>query len=112
MASVPPPNSRLGRNLLLKQQMQQQQQQQQQQQASGQQNQQQQGMAQPMDDSRIAGGTGPGDIDQKETGKRDGWGNLPPAERQASLQRLTQELPSHYREVIEGYFRQLSKEKK
>jgi hypothetical protein len=88
------------------------QQQQQQQQAGGQQGQQPQGMAQPMEDSQIAGGSGPGDVDQKDIGKRDGWGNLPPAERQAALQRMTQELPSHYREVIEGYFRQLSKEKK
>jgi len=94
----------------IEQQMQQQQQQQQQ--ASGDQSQQQQGMAQPMEDSQIAGGSGPGDVDQKDIGKRAGWGNLPPAERQASLQRMTQELPSHYREVIEGYFRQLSKEKK
>lgn len=94
----------------IEQQMQQQQQQQQQ--AQGQQQQKQQGMAQPMEESQIAGGGGPGDVDQKDIGKRDGWGNLPPAERQASLQRMTQELPSHYREVIEGYFRQLSKEKK
>ena len=93
----------------IEQQMQQQQQQQQQ--ASGQQS-QQQGQGQPMEESQIAGGGGPGDVDQKDIGKRDGWGNLPPAERQASLQRMTQELPSHYREVIEGYFRQLSKDKK
>ena len=85
--------------------------QQQQQQPSQGDQQQQQGMAKPMEDSQIAGGGGPGDVDQKDIGKRDGWGNLPPAERQASLQRLTQELPSHYREVIEGYFRQLSRQK-
>ncbi len=88
------------------------QQQQQQQQQSGQQPQQNQGQSNPMQQSRLAGGPpGAGDVDQKDIGKRDGWGNLPPAERQASLQRMTQELPSHYREVIEGYFRQLAKEK-
>ncbi|MCC6509675.1 MAG: hypothetical protein IT423_11240 [Pirellulaceae bacterium] len=90
-----------------------QQQQQQQQQANGQNQKQQQGNSQPMQDTQLAGGPpGAGDVDQKNIGKRDGWGNLPPAERQASLQRMTQELPSHYREVIEGYFRQLAKEKK
>ena len=94
----------------IEQQMQQMQQQQQQQ-ANGDQK-KQQGNAKPMEDSQIAGGGGPGDVDQKDIGKRDNWGNLPPAERQASLQRMTQELPSHYREVIEGYFRQLSKDKK
>ena len=96
----------------IEEQIQQQQQQQQQQSQGGQQQQGQQGNDTPMDDSQIAGGGGPGDVDQKDVGKRAGWGNLPPAERQASLQRMTQELPSHYRQVIEGYFRQLSKDKK
>lgn len=87
----------------------QQQQQQQQQQSQGSQSQSQQ---KPMDSSQIAGGGGPGDVENKDAGDRAGWGNLPPAERQQALQRLTEELPSHYREVIEGYFRQLAKEKK
>lgn len=65
-----------------------------------------------MEDSQIAGGQGPGDVDKRDNGQRSGWGNLPPAQRQESLQRLTEELPSHYREVIEGYFRQLAKEKR
>lgn len=86
----------------------QQQQSQQQQQNGGQQS---QGQSQPMQDSQIAGGKGPGDVDQKDTGERSGWGNLPPAQRQEALQRLTEELPSHYREVIEGYFRKLAKER-
>lgn len=65
----------------------------------------------PMDDTKIGGGPrGAGDVDQKELDERNSWGNLPPAQRQESLQRLTEELPSHYREVIEGYFRQLAKE--
>lgn len=74
--------------------------------------QQQPSQLKPMDDSRAAGGSGPGDVDQKDNGKRASWGNLPPAQRQESLQRLTEELPSHYRDVIEGYFRQLAKERK
>jgi len=86
--------------------------QQQQQQQQQQQNAQQQQNGQPMQDSQIAGGSGPGDVDKKENGKRAGWGNLPPAERQEALQQLTEELPSHYRQVIEGYFRQLAKDRK
>ncbi len=81
--------------------------QQQQQQNKGQKDQSQN---KPMEDSQIAGGKGPGDVDQKKVGDRAGWGNLPPAQRQEALQRLTEELPSHYREVIEGYFRQLAKD--
>ncbi len=87
-------------------------QQMQQQQQSGQQNQNQQSQSQqPMDDSQIAGGTGPGDVDQKKLKDNSSWGNLPPAQRQEALQRLTEELPSHYRDVIEGYFRQLAKDR-
>lgn len=89
--------------------------QQMQQQASGGQGQQgqnaQQPAGQPMDDSRIAGTSGPGDVDQKQLDKNSAWGNLPPAERQEALQRLTEDLPTHYRDVIEGYFRQLAKDR-
>ena len=92
------------------------------QQAKQMQQQQQQGQAgeqqqpnsqqQPMEESRIAGGPkGSGDIDPKDLEKRAGWGNLPPAQRQEALQRLTEELPTHYRDVIEGYFRQLAKDR-
>jgi hypothetical protein len=69
------------------------------------------GQLKPMEDSQAAGGSGPGDVDAKDIGERAGWGNLPPAQRQEALQRLTEELPSHYREVIEGYFRQLAKDR-
>jgi hypothetical protein len=92
----------------IEEQMQQMQQQQQQQQSGS----PSPAQIQPMQDSQIAGGQGPGDIDNRDNGDRSGWGNLPPAQRQESLQRLTEELPSHYREVIEGYFRQLAKEKR
>jgi len=92
----------------IEEQMQQMQQQQQQQQSGS----PSPAQIQPMENSQIAGGQGPGDVDNRNNGDRSGWGNLPPAQRQESLQRLTEELPSHYREVIEGYFRQLAKEKR
>ena len=89
-----------------------QEQQQQQQNQSGKQS-QGQPQGSPMEDSQLGGpGGGPGDVDQKNVGDRSGWGNLPPAQRQESLQRLTEELPSHYRSIIEGYFKQLAEEKK
>lgn len=91
----------------IEEQMQQQQEQQQQQSGSP-----SPAQMKPMDSSQIAGGRGAGDVDNRDNGDRAGWGNLPPAQRQESLQRLTEELPSHYREVIEGYFRQLAKESK
>lgn len=65
------------------------------------------GTSKPMDDSRIAGGSGPGDVDPKKLENKGNWGDLPPAQRQESLQNITRDLPSHYREVIEAYFKKL-----
>lgn len=87
---------------------QQQQQQQQQQQAQSQGGGGQGSPGSPMQDSQIGGASGAGDVDRKNIADRDGWGNLPPAERRETLQQLGQELPTHYREAIEAYFRKLA----
>lgn len=97
--------------LIEKAEQQLQEQQQQQQQQAQQNQQQQQSQRQAMDDSQAGPERGPGDVDRKGDGKASNWGNLPPAERQESLQRMTEKLPSHYRSVIEGYFRQLAKDR-
>ncbi len=86
----------------------QQQQQQQQQQQAGGQGGGQGGQGSPMQDSRIAGASGNGDVDRKNIEERDAWGNLPPAERQQALQQISRDLPTHYREAIEAYFRKLA----
>jgi hypothetical protein len=64
----------------------------------------------PMQDSNPAGGSGPGDVDPRRLGTRANWGNLPPKERQEALQQIAKGLPSHYREVIEEYFRKLARD--
>ena len=87
---------------------QQQQQQQQQQKNSGNQKGQKPNQGKPMDDSQLADQKGPGDVDQKDIGNSSGWGNLPPAQRQEALQNITKDLPSHFREVIEAYFKRLA----
>jgi hypothetical protein len=93
----------------IEQQMQQQQQQQQQQQSQNQnQNQNQPQQGKPAEEAKVAGETGPGDVDPKKLGDKSGWGNLPPAERQEALQRITKDLPSHYRDAIQEYFRKLA----
>lgn len=66
--------------------------------------------SQPAPDSANLGGKGPGNVDQKDIGRGDGWGDLPPKERQAALQQISKELPAHYREVIEEYFRKLARD--
>ncbi|GAA5506242.1 hypothetical protein Rcae01_01694 [Novipirellula caenicola] len=87
----------------------QQQQQQQQQQSSGGQG-GQGGQGAPMADSQAGGASGNGDVDRKKIKDRDGWGNLPPAERNEALQQISRDLPTHYREAIEAYFRKLATE--
>ena len=86
----------------------QQQQQQQQQQSSGSAGGSNSSGGSPMEDSRIAGANGPGDVDRKNIQDESGWGNLPPAERQESLQQISRDLPTHYREAIEAYFRRMA----
>jgi hypothetical protein len=64
----------------------------------------------PKPDSIAGGPMGPGNVDPKNLGKKDGWGNLPPRDRQEVLQELSKDLPAHYREVIEQYFRKLARD--
>lgn len=91
-------------------------QQQQQQQAAAAQSggQQQQGKnnsSSPAEESRINDDKGKGDAGKRNLQMEDGWGNLPPAERQKSLQKIGEELPTHYREAIEAYFRKMATDK-
>ncbi|TWU60792.1 hypothetical protein Poly51_10730 [Rubripirellula tenax] len=94
--------------LIEKIEKQQQQQQQQMQQQSGGSPSGGQDQGNPMQDSNIAGGGGNGDVDRKGIDPKDGWGNLPPAERNQALQQISRDLPTHYREAIEAYFRKLA----
>lgn len=89
---------------LEEQQKQQQQQQQSQGKANG------KAPSNPAQDSTPAELKGPGEVDIKNLGKKAGWGNLPPKERQEVLQQIGQELPAHFRETIEEYFQRLAQD--
>ena len=62
----------------------------------------------PMDDSKLARGLGKGAVRNKDLGAGDGWGDLPPHEREAALQQIDREYPPYYREAIEQYFKRLA----
>ena len=64
----------------------------------------------PAPDSRIMPGQGPGQVDKKSIGNKDGWGDLPPKQRQEALQQIGKDFPAHYRDMIEQYFRKLASE--
>jgi hypothetical protein len=85
--------------------MEKQQQQQQQQASSG-----NSSPSKPMEDSTPGQLKGPGEVDPKDIGKKEGWGNLPPKDRQEVLQQIGRELPAHFRETIEEYFKRLAQD--
>ncbi len=64
----------------------------------------------PAQDSRIMAGKGPGKVDPKAIGSQSGWGDLPPKQREAALQQISQQFPSHYRAAIQQYFRRSAQE--
>ena len=66
----------------------------------------------PAQDSRIIGGKGPGEVTKRNIGNKSGWGDLPPKDREQALQQIGRDFPSHYRDVIEQYFRRLATEGK
>ena len=64
----------------------------------------------PAQDSNPMGGLAPGKVDPKRIGTESGWGDLPPKQRQEALQQIGKDLPAHYREVVEEYFRKLARD--
>lgn len=64
----------------------------------------------PMQDSTPGGGTGPGNIDPRRLTPGGDWGKVPPKEREAAMAELAKDLPAHYREVIEEYFRNIARD--
>jgi hypothetical protein len=64
----------------------------------------------PMQESRLAELKAPGKVEQRDIGRGTGWGNLNDKDREKAMQEIGREFPSHYREVIEEYFRRLAAE--
>jgi hypothetical protein len=62
----------------------------------------------PASESTPAKGKGPGNIDKRRIGSSSGWGNLPAKEREEALQQIGKDFPSHYREIVESYFRKIA----
>ena len=67
--------------------------------------------AQPAQDSSLPQGHyGDGKVDPEESKPGGDWGNLPPQDREEALQQISEELPAHYRKVIEEYLRKLARD--
>ena len=63
----------------------------------------------PAGDSRVKGSTAPGEVDERDIGRKSGWGSLPPKEQAKARNLIDRELPPHYRAAIEEYLRKLAK---
>ncbi|HCS50974.1 hypothetical protein [Rubinisphaera sp.] len=59
----------------------------------------------PAQESRVKGSTAPGEVDEKDLGTQDGWGNLPPKDQAKAKQILGTLFPPHYQRAIEAYNR-------
>lgn len=64
----------------------------------------------PMNEARIAGGKGPGNVTRRELKFNESWGKLPEKEREAVLQQLGRDFPPHYRDAIEQYFKRMAEQ--
>jgi hypothetical protein len=62
----------------------------------------------PAADSNLAEGKGAGNVDKRRIGSGSGWGDLPAKEREEALQQIGKDFPSHYREIVESYFRKIA----
>jgi hypothetical protein len=64
----------------------------------------------PQQDSFGGTGSGPGNVDPKRLKElAEVWGKLPEKDRAKAMAELTRDMPPRYREVIEKYFKELSK---
>ncbi len=64
----------------------------------------------PQQDSFGGNGSGPGNVDPKRLKEMaEVWGKLPERERAKAMAELTRDMPPRYREVIEKYFKEISR---
>ncbi len=62
----------------------------------------------PANDSYVGGATGPGEVEKKDTGRKDGWGDLPEKAQASAKELLDQQFPFHYRQAVEEYLKRLA----
>lgn len=66
------------------------------------------GSSNPADESYVGGVKGAGEVDQKNMGHKDNWGNLPPKAQAAAKNMLDRQFPPHYRQAVEEYLKKLA----
>ena len=62
----------------------------------------------PAQDSYVGGATGPGEVDKKDIGREDGWGELPDKAQAAAKNLINRQFPFHYRQAVEEYLKRIA----
>ncbi|REJ83301.1 MAG: hypothetical protein DWQ34_25505 [Planctomycetota bacterium] len=62
----------------------------------------------PAQDSYVGGATAPGEVDKKDIGREDGWGDLPDKAQAAAKNLINQQFPFHYRQAVEEYLKRIA----
>ncbi len=62
----------------------------------------------PAQDSGILKQSAPGQVDRRSFDVGGEWGDMPPKEREEAMQRIEQDFPAQYRDIVEQYFREMA----
>jgi hypothetical protein len=62
----------------------------------------------PAQDSYVGGAKGPGEVDKRDIGHKDGWGNLPDKSQAAAKELINRQFPAHYRHAVEEYLKKIA----
>jgi hypothetical protein len=64
----------------------------------------------PLEDSKIGGVSGKGSLVEKKLRQvTESWGSLPPQERAKVVVEITKEVPAKYKDLVDAYFKSLTK---
>lgn len=62
----------------------------------------------PANDSYVGGVQGPGEVEDRDIGHQDGWGDLPDRAQAAAKEMINRQFPAHYRQAVEEYLKRIA----
>ena len=62
----------------------------------------------PASDSYVGGAQGPGEVEERDIGHQDGWGDLPDRAQAAAKEMINRQFPAHYRQAVEEYLKRIA----
>lgn len=62
----------------------------------------------PANDSYLGGVQGPGEVEPRDIGHKDNWGDLPDRAQAAAKEMINRQFPAHYRQAVEEYLKRIA----